>query len=101
MLFNVPTPCQCKWFPWLECALFGACLPSLWQIMEVSRLPGEGLARDLGLHLMIVSALPALYVVIRLASTRPRLAWLFPVFFIGFGGWIGLLYEILSYLFSN
>jgi hypothetical protein len=92
-----------KWFPWLECILLGACIPSLWQIIEISRsrLPDAATNGNLSLHIMILSGLTALSAVMRVASTCPRPAWLFPLFFVGFSGWIWVFFDVLSRLFSN
>ena len=92
-----------KWFPWLECALFGACLPFLWEAAKFSRshLSLEDIIRYQTRPLGIIAAILALYVVIRLASIRPWLAWLFPVLFYGFGAALGALARMINQLISN
>ena len=92
-----------KWFPWLECVLFGACLPFLWEAAKFARshLPPEDIIRYQTRPLLIVSALLALYAVIRLFSIRPWLAWLFPVLFYGFGAALGALARMINQLISS
>ena len=92
-----------KWFPWLECVLFVACLPSLWLMLKHSRshLPLEDIIRYQTMPSAVVAAVLALYVVIRLALIRPWLAWLFPVLFYGFGAVLGILARMINRFFSN
>lgn len=92
-----------KWFPWLECVFFVACVPFVWETAEFSRshLPLEDIIRYQTRPLVIISALLALYVVIRLAFIRPWLAWLYPLLFYGFGTVLGTLARMINRFFSN